>query len=232
MTINHWGAATYEAQQAAAWAKFGRMIRRWRTQNGWTQYLGERIQKELSIPSLSPSNWSTIESGKAGQMKPTTFYKLAEINSRIFHDDWPPIHSRELKDWLTAPKKAIVNAAGNPWGPNEFWGCATGQLASPDWLDDRVAPEISDEQAAALCAAWADEFRALKLEHKVPTRAALEGLCQHAPPAERDFLSDVCSGDAVYSAEQLRAGWDRDWLPAKALHDWRMQDLHNQADTK
>lgn len=227
MDSKHWGAETYEAQQAAAWLRFGRMIRRWRILNGWTQYLGERIQKELGIPSLIPSNWSNIESGKAGQMKPSTFWKLAELNSRVHHNDWPPIHSRDLKDWL-ADSKAIVNEHGEPWGPSEFWACATGQTIPPAWLDDPNAPEISDEEAGRMCEEWSDRWRTLKAEHGISVRAALEQACAHAPAAARDALGDVLNGDRVYTAEQLRSTWDGGWLPEMAIRQWELQILHKR----
>lgn len=225
MDSKHWGAETYEARHAAAWARFGRMIRRWRTLNGWTQYLGEQIQKELGIPSLIPSNWSNIENGKAGQMKPTTFWKLAELNSRVHHNDWPPIHSRQLKDWL-ADSKAIVNEHGEPWGPSEFFACATGETKPPAWLEGPQAPEISDREASRLCEEWSDRWRALKAEHQIPVRAALEQVCAYVPASERDLLSDVLNGDQVYTAEQLMAGWDGEWVPEVALRQWKLRVLH------
>lgn len=229
MDNRHWSAETYEAQRTTAWARFGRMVRRWRLANGWTQYLGERIQKELGILSLSPSNWSNIESGKAGQMKPATFWKFAELNSRVHHDDWPPIHSRDLKTWLS-DSRAIVNDAGEPWGPCEFWACATGQINPPAWLDDRKAPEISDSDAETLCESWSDRWRQLRGEYGVSSRMALEQACAYAPVAERDTLGDVFNGDCTYTAAELMASWDGDWLPARALDHWGMQLLHKQQD--
>lgn len=225
MDNKHWGVDSYEAQQAAAWARFGRMLRRWRIANGWTQYLGERIQKDLGIASLIPSNWSNIENGKAGQMKPSTFWKLAELNSRVHYNDWPPIHNRDLKDWLS-DSRSIVNEQGEPWGPSEFWCCATGLTTPPAWLDDERAPEISDKDAESLCEGWSDRWRALKVQHQIPIGTALAQACAYAPIGERDLLGEVFIGDKTYTAEQLMAGWDGDWMPERALQQWQLRDLN------
>lgn len=227
MDTRHWGAETYERQQAAAWGRFGRMIRRWRSANGWTQYLGERIQRELNIPSLSPSNWSTIETGKAGQMKPSTFWKLAELNSRVHHGEWPPIHSRELKDWL-ANSRPILNEEGEPWGPSEFWACATGETEPPDWLDDAAAPEIDDARAGQLSREWEAAFQRLRSQLQIEVIPALTGVTALVPTSERGMLQEVLMGQRQFTAEQLRSTYDRGWLPALALERWRMQELHKR----
>lgn len=54
-----------EAKQLEAGLQFGRMLRRWREMNHWTQYTAYKWAKEAGFEVMAPSTLSVFENGKA-----------------------------------------------------------------------------------------------------------------------------------------------------------------------
>jgi transcriptional regulator with XRE-family HTH domain len=215
----------YEAQREQSLRRFGRLVRRWRIANGWTQYVGDRITKECGIPSLTPSNWSNIENGKAGDLKPGTLFRLAELNWRVANKDFPGAHSRELRDWLEG-SRAIVSPDGVPWCATEFFACAQGLMEPPDWLSDKAVPSLTDADAAQLCEGWRKQMKKAIAEHNLDPLEVLQGISLVAQPGERLALRQMLAGARDYTAAELQEHWNQEWLPDRILQTWTMQILH------
>ena len=222
---HRYSSVGYEEQREEALRRFGRLVRRWRVANGWTQYLGERLLQECGIPSLTPSNWSTIESGKAGNMNPGTLFRLAELNRRVADKDFPGAHTRELRDWLE-DSRAILTVDGQPWGPPEFFAALVGLLEPPDWLSEGSVPPLTDAEAAALCEGWRKQMNKAIAEHNLDPLEVLQGISLVAQPAERLALRQMLTGAKGYTAAELRQSWNQEWLPDRILKTWAMQHLH------
>lgn len=222
---HRYSSTGYQQQREEALRRFGRFIRRWREANGWTQYLGERLSEECGFPSLVPSNWSTIESGKAGNMKPATLFRLAELNRRVADNDFPGARSRELRDWLQ-DSRPILTPAGEPWGATEFFAALVGLLDPPEWLSEGAVPRLTDAEAKVLCDGWRKQMQKAIGEHNLDPLEVLQQISLVAQPQERLALRQMLIGTKDYSAAELMQHWNQDWLPDRILRNWAMQLLH------
>ncbi len=214
-----------EAQDAAA-VEFGRMIRRWRSANGWTQYTAKRWSDEAGLGDLiRHSGLSELERGITRSPRNVVFLSLANLNRLVHEQQFKGVRSRDLMDQLKG-SRAICGDEGEPWGPGEFWECHAGLLPPVDWLAPPPAypmPELDDEQAAELCAGWGVQAREA-------VRAAGAGGAQlmavggYAPPRLRQQWQGVALGIAAFSAQELSDLWSPDgggWLPEQWLAAWR-----------
>ena len=214
-----------EAQDAAA-VEFGKMLRRWRGANGWTQYTAKRWADEAGLGELIRHNGlSELERGITRSPRNVVFLSLANLNRLVHDQQFKGVRSRDLLDQLKG-SRAICGADGDPWGPAEFWSCHAGLLPVPDWLAPPPAhsmPELDDEQAAELCAGWGDQAREA-------VRAAGAGSAQlmaiggHAPPRLRQRWQSVALGIDAFTAQDLAGLWDSaggGWLPEQWLASWR-----------
>ena len=220
-------ATTYSlirAQQAQAGIEFGKMLRRWRVANGWTQYTARRWADEAGHPSISHSGISELEQGKTKAPRAAVFLSLAELNERVANADFAGVRSRDLLDQLKG-SIPIAHEDGRPWGPADFFECHTGLRAAPAYLAapaTHPCPELTDDQAAELCASWAAQARQL-----VATRggkpADLMRVGQAAPARFRDSWSSVALGLSTWEPQELEAVWDsqaNEWRPAAWLAKW------------
>jgi transcriptional regulator with XRE-family HTH domain len=214
-----------ESQDAAA-SEFGKMIRRWRSLNGWTQYTAKRWAQEANLEAvIRHSGLSELERGITKSPRNVVFLSLANVNNLIHTQQFKGVRSRDLLDQLKG-SRAILNADDEPWGPAEFWMCHCGLLAPPDWLLPPPAhpmPDLDDDQAAKLSANWGDQAREA-------VRAACAGggrlmsVGGFAPPKLRQQWQDVVLGVEVFTAEELAPLWDPDggaWAPEQWLAAWR-----------
>ena len=214
-----------EGQDAAA-VEFGKMMRRWRSANGWTQYTAKRWATEAGLEeTIRHSGLSELERGITRSPRNVVFLSLANLNRLVHDEQFKGVRSRDLMNQLKG-SRAICDADGEPWGPAEFWSCHAGLLPPPDWLAPPPAhpmPELDDEQAAELCAGWGDQARET-------VRAAGAGSAQlmavggYAPPRWRQRWQGCVLGIDVLSAQDLADLWDTaggGWLPARWLAAWR-----------
>ena len=119
-----------EAKQLEAGQEFGRMLRRWRELNNWTQYTAYKWAKEAGFEVMAPSTLSVFENGKAPKPRPESFFALAEVNRRLAAKDFSGVRTRALKD-LISQAQPLVDDDGRAWGPAEFWSCHLGLLPVP-----------------------------------------------------------------------------------------------------
>ena len=211
-------------QRAQSAGEFGKMIRRWRERNGWTQYTAKSWAQEAGFALIGHSGVSELENGitKAPGIK--VFLHLAEVNERVAARNYVGIRSRKLRDEIEG-SMAIVDEQGQPWGPAMFWECFTGLRAIPEWLQadpGENRPVITDAGAAELSAQWAaaarDAIRAAGMRSSELTSAG-----QAAPVSRRPRWTDVVMGFEPYTAAELAELWDAQaatWLPATWLQRW------------
>jgi len=213
------------AQDAAA-SEFGRMIRRWRAHNGWTQYTAKRWAEEADLETvIRHSGLSELERGITKSPRNVVFLSLANVNALIHAQQFTGVRSRDLLDQLKG-SRAICDEQGNPWGPAQFWSCHAGLLASPDWLLPPPAhpmPDLDDDQAAKLCASWVDQAReSVRVSGAGSGRLMAVG--GFAPSKLRQQWQDVILGVEVFTVDELAPLWDPDsgaWAPEQWLATWR-----------
>jgi len=217
---------TKEGQTAAA-SEFGRMLRRWRTINGWTQYTARRWAEEAGLDDVvRHSGLSELERGLTKSPRNVVFLSLANLNLLIAEQQFTGVHSRDLLDQLKG-SKAICDQDGKPWGPLEFWGCHAGILLPVAWLAPPAttpAPVLTIEQAVDLCASWSSQvIEAAKAAGASP--ADLISIGGFARPLRlRQKWLAVAMGLEVMTPVELESLWDVDtseWLPAQWLEAWR-----------
>ena len=216
-----------EDQDRAA-QEFGRMLKRWRAANGWTQYTAKRWATEAGLEDvIRHSGLSELERGLIKSPRNVVFLSLANMNKLIHLQQFKGVHSRDLIDQLKG-SQAICDKDGRPWGAETFWACHAGLEAGalPSWLaapPTSPAPVLSANQAAELCANWSDQA-------KEATRAAGAGPAQlmaaggFASPRLRQRWQGVIVGLDSFTAEELAGLWDpeaSEWKPAQWLTTWR-----------
>jgi transcriptional regulator with XRE-family HTH domain len=118
-----------ELQEIAA-ARFGEMLRRWREQQGWTQYTAYKWAKSAGFVAMAPSTLSVMENGKAPKPRPETFFALAEIQRRLAMREFDGITDPALAQ-LVETAQPLRGDDGRVWGPAEFWSCHVGLLEVP-----------------------------------------------------------------------------------------------------
>ncbi len=209
--------------QAEASRAFGRMLRRWRELNGWTQYTPEKWAFESGFIVLRHSNLSQLENGK-GQPRFKTFLCLAELNRRLALQDMAGVRSRDLKDQLQ-DAEPLIDDEGLLWGPAQFWECHHGLRAVPAKYQVNVValPEINATDAVIMSKQW--RVRVLD-SAKAAGLKPIEMLSQAAkipPTAQRDHFQSVLTGMVDYTPEELNHLWDAKaatWLPELWVQRW------------
>lgn len=213
-------------QQDAAATEFGRMLRRWRRLNGWTQYTAKRWAEEAGLGDvIRHSGLSELERGITRSPRNIVFLSLANLNRLVADEQFEGVRSRDLLDQLKG-SQAICDEHSEPWGPEAFWACHAGLLAPPAWLATPVAspaPVLTNAQAAELCAGWADQAReAARAAGAGPAQLMAAG--GFAPPRLRQQWQAVVMGLDLLSPEELAQQWDSEaseWRPAQWLAAWR-----------
>jgi transcriptional regulator with XRE-family HTH domain len=215
-----------KAAQDESATEFGRMIRRWRKANGWTQYTAKRWANEAGLGDvIRHSGLSELERGITKSPRSVVFLSLANLNALVRQGEYKGVRSRDLLDQLKG-SQAICDEAGDPWGPEAFWACHAGLLAPPAWLAAPAAspaPVLTADQAAELCTSWADQAReAAKAADTGP--AGLIAAGGFAPPRLRQRWSGVLLGIDSFSPQELAEQWDAEaseWKPAQWLTAWK-----------
>jgi transcriptional regulator with XRE-family HTH domain len=216
-----------KAAQDAAALEFGRMLRRWRKLNGWTQYTARRWADEAGLGEvIRHSGLSELERGITRSPRNVVFLSLANLNALIHQGDYKGVRSRDLLDQLKGSQAICDDATGEPWQPEDFWACHAGIKAPPDWLDLPLispAPTLTADQAAELCASWADQAReAARAAGAGPAQLMAAG--GFAPARLRQKWAGVVLGLDAFTADELAEQWDpeaSEWRPAQWLAAWR-----------
>ena len=204
--------------------EFGRMLRRWRVLNGWTQYTIRKWANEAGHSSSSHSGLSELERGLTRHPRSSWFINLAETNERLHLADFAGVTSRDLRDQL-ANGRAITHDDGTPWGAADFWSCHVGLLPPPAWLaapPTNPAPELTDQAAADLCAAWAQQARKQVRLAGAASSDLIRAGGAATTSARSKWLNVLLELD-VYSPQELEELWDAEkseWAPANWLNSW------------
>lgn len=216
-----------EDQDRAA-QEFGRMLKRWRAANAWTQYTAKRWAAEAGLEEvIRHSGLSELERGLTKSPRNVVFLSLANMNKLVHLQQFKGVHSRDLIDQLKG-SRAICDEAGEPWGAETFWACHAGLEAGapPAWLaapPRSPVPVLSADQAAELCAGWADQAReAARAAGAGPAQLMAAG--GFALPRMRQRWQGVVVGLDSFTAEDLAGLWDpeaSEWKPAQWLAAWR-----------
>ena len=214
-----------KAEQDAAAILFGRMIRRWRKANGWTQYTAKRWADEAGLDSvIRHSGLSELERAITRSPRNLVFLSLANLNRLVHEERFEGVRSRDLLDQLKG-SQAICDEAGDPWGPEAFWACHAGLLEPPAWLATPAhnpAPQLTSAQASDLCTDWADQAReAARAAGAGPAQLMAAG--GFALPRMRQQWQAVVLGLATLSPQELAELWDpaaSEWRPAQWLASW------------
>jgi transcriptional regulator with XRE-family HTH domain len=215
-----------EAKQLEAGLQFGRMLRRWREMNHWTQYTAYKWAKEAGFEVMAPSTLSVFENGKAPKPRPESFFALAEINRRLAAQDFSGVRTRALKD-LISQAQPLVDDEGQLWGPAEFWSCHLGLLPVPAAYQLPALPEqprLDAAEAARLSEQWRSQLVHTAKQHGIGVMEALSSAAKAAPTGQRPAFQAVLAGFEVYTPEQLQGLWDGEtWLPLRWLEAWSSQ---------
>ena len=209
-----------DAQRQHAKA-FGQMLRRWREFNGWTQYTAEQWSQEAGFLTLGHGTMSELENGKLTNPGIKTFAFLHEVNRRIAAEDFSGVTSRRLRD-LVMDSRPILDEFGDPWTIEHWWAVHKGIHPIPDWLDENGAPELTDAQAAELCAHWIDGLREL-VRAGVATVGQMSQAHLAAPPDQQDRFHEVLLGFKSYTPQELSRLWDpgaEEWRPVQWIKQW------------
>jgi transcriptional regulator with XRE-family HTH domain len=215
-----------QAQDQAA-TEFGRMLRRWRKLNGWTQYTARRWADEAGLGELiRHSGLSELERGITRSPRNVVFLSLANLNALVHQGDFKGVRSRDLLDQLKGSQAICDDTTGEPWQPEDFWACHAGIKAPPTWLDLPLispAPTLTDDQAAKLCTSWADQARdAARAAGAGPAQLMAAGGV--APARLRQKWAGVVMGIGSFTADELAEQWDAEaseWRPAQWLAAWK-----------
>jgi transcriptional regulator with XRE-family HTH domain len=117
-------------EQALFISRFGRMLRKWREDNGWTQYTAYNWAKEAGFQAMAPSTLCVFEQGKAPKPRPESFFALGEVNRRLMAKDYTGITTRKLRD-VVVDAEPLAGNDDRAWTPVDFWSCHVGLLRVP-----------------------------------------------------------------------------------------------------
>jgi transcriptional regulator with XRE-family HTH domain len=212
-----------EAKQLEAGQQFGRMLRRWRELNHWTQYTAYKWAKEAGFEVMAPSTLSVFENGKAPKPRPESFFALAEVNRRLAARDFSGVSTRTLKD-LISQAEPLVDDEKRVWGPADFWSCHLGLLPVPSAYQTPelpVQPTLDEAGAAALSEQWRGQLVQIAKQNGIGVMEALSSAAKAAPAKQRQAFQAVLAGFETYAPEQLQGLWDGEaWLPQRWLQEW------------
>lgn len=212
-----------EAKQLEAGQQFGRMLRRWRELNNWTQYTAYKWAKEAGFEVMAPSTLSVFENGKAPKPRPESFFALAEVNRRLAAKDVNGVRTHALKE-LISQAQPLVDDEGQVWGPAEFWSCHLGLLPVPNAYQTPelpAQPAVDEAEAARLSEQWRSELVQTAKQHGLGVMEALTSAAKAAPAKQRQSFQAVLAGFEAYTPAQLEGLWDGEaWLPQRWLQEW------------
>jgi transcriptional regulator with XRE-family HTH domain len=215
-----------EARQLEAGQQFGRMLRRWRELNNWTQYTAYKWARESGFEVMAPSTLSVFENGKAPKPRPESFFALAEVNRRLAAKDFSGLRTQALKD-LVSQAQPLVDDDGRLWGPAEFWSCHLGLLPVPAAYQTPALPEQPDldgAEATRLSEQWRSQLVQVAKQHGIGVMEALSSAAKAAPAKHRQAFQAVLAGFEAYDPQQLQGLWDGEaWLPQRWLEVWSSQ---------
>ena len=206
----------------AAWA-FGRMCRRWRELNKWSQYTAELWAQAADIPYLSHGGLSPLETGRTPNPRWQLFHHFAEMNRRLAARDFSGVKNHELLQRLQ-DAEPMRDDDGLLLEEEQLVGIHMGVRKVPTryWVPEPLtAPTLSEEAALALCEAWRELVRDECTRRGARLIRCLDSLREAVPSAQLLQFQDVMIGEHTYSPEELYEFWSDDhWLPQAWINRW------------
>ena len=216
-------SAMAKAHRQKAAEAFGRMIRRWRELNGWSQYVAEKWAQAADFCCLSHSGLSPLETGKNPHPRGQMFAHFAEMNRRLAVQDFSGVKDQALKARLDGAQP-MRDDDGVLLEEEQLVGIHLGIRRVPAYLwvsEPEAPPLLSEEEATALCEIWRSLVRdecSRRGDHLI---RGLNSLSDAVPAARLLQLQDVLMGETTYTPEQLQQLWDgAQWLPQQWLESW------------
>ena len=212
-----------KARQKLAREAFGRMLRRWREQNGWSQYTGEAWAKAADFSPISHGGLSPLENGLTKTPQFATFAHFAEMNRRLRAQDFTGVKDQNLLSLLTEARP-MLDDDGELLEEERLYGMHVGTRKIPAafWVPPQDgAPNLTDADAAELCETWRQLLRdeATRRGHRLPR--CLAELDELVPPQHSEHLQDVLIGTGDYTAAELLQLWNgNELLPQTWLEIW------------
>lgn len=191
---------------AEARRRFGQMLKRWRSLNGWAGQTAEDWQR--SCPELLPfkivnSVWTGLEIGRNERTAPATFRALGDLNIALTRTDRGVIRDRRLRDRVDTAQP-IRHPDGRPWDHIDFYAAFWGEREIPEHL--REPENMSPEEAEAWAEAWRAEFRRVQLRRSLRPRDAFQQVLREmSPPPSNDqvaLMEDLAFGFAGIPPEE------------------------------
>ena len=212
-----------KAHRQKAAEAFGRMIRRWRELNGWSQYVAEKWAEAAGFCSLSHSGLSPLETGKNPHPRGQMFAHFAEMNRRLAAQDFSGVKDQALKARLEGAQP-MRDDNGVLLEEEQLVGMHMGVRKIPAylWVPEPAAPPLlSEEEALALCEIWRSLVREECSRRGDRLIRCIDSLGEAAPATHLLLLQDVLIGETTYTPEQLQQLWDgAQWLPQQWLESW------------
>ena len=216
-------SARAKAHRQKAAEAFGRMIRRWRELNGWSQYVAEKWAEAAGFCSLSHSGLSPLETGKNPHPRGQMFAHFAEMNRRLAAQDFSGVKDQALKARLEGAQP-MRDDNGVLLEEEQLVGMHMGVRKIPAylWVSEPAAPPLlSEEEALALCEIWRSLVREECSRRGDRLIRCIDSLGEAAPATHLLLLQDVLIGESTYTPEQLQQLWDgSQWLPQQWLESW------------
>lgn len=213
----------YKAARKQAREAFGRMIRKWREGNGWSQYTGEAWAKAAEFDPMSHSGLSPLESGATKSPSPATFGHFAEMNRRLRAQDFSGVKDHGLLAQLSEARP-MLDDDGELLEEERLYGIHTGVRRVPAayWVPPQSdVPELADTDALQLCKEWRRLVRAEAARRGSGLVGCLSDLGELVPDQHRVLLLDVLVGASNYGAHELTRLWDGcEFLPQAWLNSW------------
>ena len=216
-------SSNVKARRKLAREAFGRMLRRWRELNGWSQYTGEAWAKAAEFSSISHAGLSPLENGQTATPQFATFAHFAEMNRRLQAQDFTGVKRHDLLSKLTEARP-MVDDDGALIEEEQLFGMHGGirRIPAAYWVPPQTsAPEITDADAERLCEIWRQLVRAEATRRGFGLVRCLGELGDLVPAQHRDQLQDVLAGASNYSAAELLRLWNgKELLPQAWIEAW------------
>jgi transcriptional regulator with XRE-family HTH domain len=200
--------AEWQAQVETSRAAFGSMLRRWRKQQGWTQYTACHWAKAAGFETISYGNLSVIEQGTAGDLRAKAFLQLAEINERLAARDFGVIQDVKLKALVEGAAPLAESEGDAIWGAEDFWRCYQGLAPVPERYSTDHLPDLDERSRRALLKRWRLSFQQLAKSSEFRPSHLLQQLGELVPAAVADPLEAALLGAKDLTADQLGQLWD------------------------
>ena len=192
---------------------FGKVIKRWFTQNSWPQAVPERWAKQVGSPGPWASQMSQCMNKGQIDPKPAFFVAMGNFNAAVVERDWRPFaEDRWVVDHLK-DATPLCHDNGVPFDGADFFRLYVGQLKPPSSMGSFSLDEFSDLGAEEFSIAAAATFQQLAREEMLSARDLWQRLLKTSalagqPPELLEIMADMMRGEKVLSGAELTGGYE------------------------